>query len=107
LVFNCASETKLAQTDAVYQEGIYKLSINCAETALQIGAKRFIELSSGCICSNETTPQSESCPIEPWNIAGKYKVKVEQKLRAMEGLNYTILRLPVVYGVGDKKGLSK
>jgi len=32
---------------------------------------------------------------------------VEKELKHIPGLKYTILRLPVVYGKGDKRGLSK
>jgi nucleoside-diphosphate-sugar epimerase len=106
LVFNCAGETKLAQAQEVYEEGIYKLSVNCAEAAVANRSGRFVELSTGCVCSNESTPQIESCPIEPWNMAGKFKAAIEEKLKTIEGLNHTILRLPMVYGIGDRRGLT-
>ena len=52
-VFNCAGETKSGQTDPVYREGIYKLSMNCAQQAAKIGVNRFIEISSSNLSSSE------------------------------------------------------
>lgn len=50
---NCAGETKLGQSDQVYEEGIYKLSQNCASAAAKHGVKRFIEVSTGQMESQE------------------------------------------------------
>uniref|UniRef100_A0A2M4BQW7 Putative c-3 sterol dehydrogenase/3-beta-hydroxysteroid dehydrogenase n=1 Tax=Anopheles marajoara TaxID=58244 RepID=A0A2M4BQW7_9DIPT len=105
-VINCAAETKPGQTDPVYEEGILKLSINCATEAIKQGAKRYVELSTASMCSDEKVPQKEDCPVEPWTMVGKYKAKVERELMAMEELPYTILRIPICYGVGDRKGLT-
>uniref|UniRef100_A0A182VY51 NAD-dependent epimerase/dehydratase domain-containing protein n=1 Tax=Anopheles minimus TaxID=112268 RepID=A0A182VY51_9DIPT len=105
-VINCAAETKPGQTDPVYQEGILKLSLNCATEAVKQKAKRYVELSTGSMCSDEKVPQTEDCPVEPWTMVGKYKAKVEQELIAIKDLPYTILRLPICYGVGDRKGLT-
>lgn len=52
-VFNCAGETKSGQTDPVYKEGIYKLSMNCAQQAAKIGAERYVEISAGNFSSSE------------------------------------------------------
>lgn len=46
-VINCAGETKSGQTDPVYKEGIYKLSMNCAQQAAKLQVKRYVEISSG------------------------------------------------------------
>ncbi|XP_052865635.1 uncharacterized protein LOC128271974 [Anopheles cruzii] len=105
-VINCAAETKPGQTGPVYEEGILKLSINCATEAMKHQVKRYVELSTGSMCSDEKIPQTENCPIEPWTMVGKYKAKVEQELMSMDKLPYTILRLPICYGVADRKGLT-
>lgn len=52
-VFNCAGETKSGQTDPVYKEGIYKLSMNCALHAAKIGVEHYVEISSGNFVSSE------------------------------------------------------
>jgi hypothetical protein len=51
-VINCACETKSGQTDPVYREGILKLSLNCAIEAAKLNVKRFVEISSGHMCSS-------------------------------------------------------
>ncbi len=52
-MINCACETKTGQTDPVYQEGIVKLSVNCASEAAKQNVKMFVELSSGHMASTE------------------------------------------------------
>ncbi|XP_075147251.1 uncharacterized protein LOC142221418 [Haematobia irritans] len=105
IVVNCAAETRPNQTDAVYKEGILKLSLNCANESVNINTKRYVELSSGCINSSEKIPLKEDCKTEPWTALAKQKVKVEKELQSMDNLNYTIVRLPIVYGIGDKRYL--
>jgi hypothetical protein len=53
LVVNCAAETKLAQSDAVYKEGTLTLSLNCVKECARLGVKKYIEISSGCMYSND------------------------------------------------------
>ncbi|XP_055588230.1 uncharacterized protein LOC129740545 [Uranotaenia lowii] len=105
-VINCAAETKPGQTDPVYQEGIVKLTANVANESAKQRVKRFVELGTGSMFSNDRHPQSEDCPVEPWTMVGKYKAQIEQELKKIDGLRFTILRLPICYGVGDKKGLT-
>ncbi|XP_050294061.1 uncharacterized protein LOC126734461 [Anthonomus grandis grandis] len=102
LVVNCAGETKPGQTDPVYQEGILKLSINCAKQAALMNVGRYIELSSGNMNSYDKVPHKESDPLEPWGFIAKWKKEVEAQLSEIPNLKYTVLRLPLVYGLGDK-----
>lgn len=105
-MFNCAAETRLGQTDAVYNEGILKLSTNCMNETH--ATRRYIELSSGNMLSSDQWPNKEDCIKKPWTQIAQQKAKVEQELESRRNeLNYTILRLPLVYGKGDRKGLSK
>ncbi|XP_013113333.1 methionine adenosyltransferase 2 subunit beta isoform X2 [Stomoxys calcitrans] len=105
IVINCAAETRPNQTDAVYKEGILKLSMNCITEALNIKAKRYIELSSGCVNSSEKIPLKENCKTDPWTAVAKQKLKVEKELQSLENFSFTIVRLPIVYGFGDKRYL--
>lgn len=105
-VFNCAAETRSAQTDAIYLDGITKLSVNCANESVKQNARRYVELSSGNMHSSEKAI-SEDCYSEPWTLVAKYKAKAENQLKAIPGLCYTVLRLPIVYGIGDRRNLSK
>lgn len=106
-VINCAGETKTSQTDAIYQEGILKLSTNCAKQAADLNVKHYVELSAGNIYSSEKVAHKESGPSEPWTLIAKYKYEVEKELKNIPNLNYTILRLPIVYGSGDKGSLTQ
>ncbi|KAH1006004.1 hypothetical protein HUJ04_006890 [Dendroctonus ponderosae] len=102
LVVNCAGETKSNQTDPVYKEGILNLSLNCAKQAALQNVGKYIELSSGNMNSFETMPHKEGDPLEPWGFIAKWKLEVEKELANIPNLHYTILRLPLVYGVADK-----
>lgn len=53
------------------------------------------------------TAHKESDEVKPWSIIAKYKHQVEIKLQSIPGLKFTILRPAIVYGVGDKTGLSE
>nr|XP_023023366.1 uncharacterized protein LOC111511572 [Leptinotarsa decemlineata] len=105
IVVNCAGETKSGQTDPVYNEGILKLSINCANEASMQRVKHYVELSSGNMFSSEKVRHKEDGPVEPWTYIAKWKRQVEKKLADLSELCYTIIRLPVVYGPGDRTGL--
>lgn len=75
-VVNCASETKLGQTDPVYNEGIFKLSVNCAKEAAANRIKHYVELSSGQMFSSDKQKHKESDSTEPWTFMSKWKLKV-------------------------------
>ena len=49
---------------------------------------------------------SEDCVCEPWTPYGQYKWKVEQELSNIADLNYIIVRPAIIYGPGDRTGLS-
>lgn len=68
---------------------------------------RYVEFSSGNMLSSEKCAIQEDCTLKPWTKLAQQKVKIEKELsnRSNE-LNYTIIRLPLVYGIGDHKGLS-
>lgn len=50
-------------------------------------------------------PTTEDCPCEPWTFIAKHKADVEKQLSTIADLKYTILRLPLVYGIGDRNGV--
>ncbi|KAK9884635.1 hypothetical protein WA026_007474 [Henosepilachna vigintioctopunctata] len=101
-VVNCAGETKGSQTDPVYNEGILKLSLNCAKEAALQNVKRYVELSNGDMYPSEKVPHKEDGPLEPLTHVAKFKARVEKELSSMTDLKFTILRLPIVYGSSDK-----
>ncbi|KAF9903727.1 hypothetical protein EC991_003421 [Linnemannia zychae] len=105
-VINFASETKFSQPPELYEERVYKLSINCAKQAVKKGCKVFVQLSTGDVYKSGDTPSKETSATAPWNDLAKYKLKVDEELQNMPGLNLVILRPAVVYGIGAMTGLT-
>ncbi|KAK9503946.1 hypothetical protein O3M35_010398 [Rhynocoris fuscipes] len=106
-VINCACETKPGQTELVYEEGVFKVSTNCAESAARNNVRRYVEISSGQMYSSDKMEHNEDDDkVDPWTYIAKFKYKVEQELKNIENLNYTILRPATVYGIGDRTGLG-
>ncbi|CAB3226993.1 unnamed protein product [Arctia plantaginis] len=106
LVANCAGETRVGQTEAVYSEGIFTLSANVAKQCAKLKVPRLVEISSGQMYSSDK-PHKEDGPVDPWTVEGKMKNKVEQELKNMSSeLNYTIIRPGIVYGIGDRRSLT-
>ncbi|XP_066594616.1 uncharacterized protein [Prorops nasuta] len=104
-VINCAGQTTTGQTDPIYKEGIYKLSINCAKEAAKLNL-RYVEISTGNLNSDKIPHKEEDPCDDPWTLVAKYKLQVETELKDIPGLKYTILRPAIVYGPGDKTGLT-
>lgn len=104
-VVNFAAETKCGQTDPVYKEGTFVLSVNCAKEAARCNVQRYIEMSSSQMYSNGKRPAKECDDTDPWTPMARFKLQVEDDLRQINGLDYVIVRPAIVYGIGDKNGL--
>jgi len=105
-VFNLAAETKYGQSEAVYDEKVYGLSVTCAKEAAKRNIKAFVELSTAQIYDGDKKPSKEDSKTKPWTLIAKYKLKAEEELMKMKGLNLIILRPAVVYGPGDILGIT-
>eukprot|EP01087_Luapelamoeba_hula_P011927 TRINITY_DN330_c0_g1_i1.p1 TRINITY_DN330_c0_g1~~TRINITY_DN330_c0_g1_i1.p1 ORF type:complete len:396 (-),score=64.61 TRINITY_DN330_c0_g1_i1:84-1193(-) len=105
-VFNLAAETKYSQTDEVYREKVFDLSVRCATEAVKQGVDRFVEVSTCQIYEASKKPSAEDSQIKPWTTFATYKLQAEQALKEMDGLNLSIVRPALVYGPGDTTGLS-
>ncbi|KAG4084173.1 NAD(P)-binding protein [Neocallimastix lanati (nom. inval.)] len=105
-VFNLAAETKYGQSEAVYDEKVYGLSVTCAKEAAKRNIKAFVELSTAQIYDGDKKPSKEDSKTKPWTLIAKYKLKAEEELMKMKGLNLVILRPAVVYGPGDILGIT-
>ncbi|XP_064645487.1 probable dTDP-glucose 4,6-dehydratase [Lineus longissimus] len=106
-VINLAAETKYGQEESIYEDGVYRLSVTCARQAAKLKTKRYVELSSGQMLSSEKSAFAEdSLKLDPWTLVARSKLKVEQELSIIEGLNYVIIRPAIVYGIGDKLGIT-
>ncbi|KAG0251950.1 hypothetical protein BG011_007300 [Mortierella polycephala] len=105
-VINFASETKFSQAPEIYEDRIYKLSLNCAKEAVKRNAKVFVQVSTGDIYESNGVASKEDSKTKPWNVMAEYKLKVDKELQDMPGLNLVILRPAVVYGIGAMGGLT-
>lgn len=56
--------------------------------------------------SSPKSPINEECEPDPWTLVAKNKLAVENLLPDIVGLEFTVLRLPVVYGKSDRKELG-
>jgi len=106
IVFNLAAETKLSQTDEVYKEKVYDLSIMVAKAAVKHGAERFVEVSTAQIYEPKKSASKEDDTKKPWTGFASYKLKAEEDLMKMSGLHWNIVRPAIVYGPGDNSGIS-
>ena len=105
-VFNVAGETKYSQPESVYDEKVYLLSINCAKEAARRNVGVFIETSTGQVYDADKKPSKEEGKLKPWTLLAKAKLKAEQEISKLSGLNYVIVRPAIVYGVGDFSHLT-
>lgn len=106
ICINCAAETRYGQSEQVYKDGIFKLSMNCAKQALESNVKRYIEISTAQVYSCDKGVSDENSKTSPWTQIGKYKLMVEEELAKLDGLNFVIVRPAIIYGVADRQGLT-
>ncbi|PVD36434.1 hypothetical protein C0Q70_03418 [Pomacea canaliculata] len=105
-VVNFAAETKYGQSEPVYHEGIVRLSENCARTAARCNVQMYVELSSGQMLSSDKKPTKEDSKCNPWTNLARHKLAVEELLKDISGLNYAVIRPAIVYGPGDRQGIT-
>ncbi|XP_017769344.1 PREDICTED: uncharacterized protein LOC108557368 [Nicrophorus vespilloides] len=101
---NCAGETKYGQSSLIYKEGVYKLSSHCIEVATLCKVKHYIDISSGQVFSSDK-PGDEEHDCAPWTYVAKWKHEAESIIRKSR-TKCTILRPALVYGRGDRQGLT-
>jgi len=104
-VFNCAALTKYGQENDVYQESVFDLSVKCAHAAAKFKCKRFIELSTAQVYSSDKKPSDETDKCKPWTGIAAMKLRVEEEMAKIEGLDHVIVRPATVYGSSDRTGL--
>lgn len=105
-VFNLAAETKYGQTEAVYNEKVLDLSVKVATEAAKQKVDRFIEVSTAQVYEPGKKPSKETDKLDPWTLQAKYKLKAEEELRKIPGLNLIIVRPVNIYGPADVVGIS-
>ncbi|XP_062511891.1 dTDP-glucose 4,6-dehydratase-like [Corticium candelabrum] len=105
-VINLAAETKYSQSEAVYEERVYRVTVNCAREAAKRKVTRYIEVSTAQIYSSVKKSSHEHSKLDPWTEIAKFKLKAEEEISRIQGLDYVVLRPAVVYGIGDKLGVT-
>ena len=97
-VFNCGGETRFSQDDEVYKARSYNLSLNVANEAARRRVKCFVELSTGQVYEPKRDPRKETDKLKPGLKQAKWKLRAEEELSRILGLNLVVLRLAHVYG---------
>jgi nucleoside-diphosphate-sugar epimerase len=105
-VFNLAAETKYGQTDEVYNEKIYSLSVTVAKEAAKRKAKAFVEVSTGQVYDGGKKASTEDSKLKPWTHMAKAKLKAEEELQKIPGLKLIICRPAICYGPADISGIT-
>ncbi|KAI9326148.1 hypothetical protein DFJ73DRAFT_867078 [Zopfochytrium polystomum] len=105
-VFNLAAETKYGQSDEVYQEKVFSLSVACAKEAAKRSVKVYVEVSTAQVYESDKKPSTEEAKLKPWTSIAKHKLKAEEELKKIAGLNLVIVRPAVIYGPGDQLGIT-
>ncbi|TXS41592.1 NAD(P)-dependent oxidoreductase [Streptomyces sp. uw30] len=81
-------------------------AVELGRAALAAGVRRFVQVSTGLVYGRGRgrllTEDDESLPGgSMWGAYPESKAAAERELRAMEGLDLRVARLPFVYGEGD------
>jgi len=67
--------------------------------------KRYIHVSTGQVYKSKK-PVDEKYKLEPWTAIAVAHAEAEQKVRAVSGLNFVIVRPALVYGTADQLSLT-
>jgi nucleoside-diphosphate-sugar epimerase len=110
LVVNLASETQLGHMDFQYERSILQLRTLCAKKAAATRlVEKYVEVSTAQVYDGDNSkPSAETGKLKPWTTMAKYHLLAEQAVLqegAKTGMSVTVLRLPIVYGPGDIRGL--
>ncbi|KAJ3130940.1 hypothetical protein HK100_007139 [Physocladia obscura] len=106
-VFQLASESKYSLADDVYEERIAALWTLIGKEAASRKVKGFAVLSTAQHRKRRMEkPADESSKLKPWTNNAKFKLKAEENLRAIDGLNLVVFRVAALYGVGDVSNIT-
>jgi nucleoside-diphosphate-sugar epimerase len=80
------------------------LAVVVGTEALKHNTKKFIEVSNGEVYKPTPHLVNETSEIQPWTAIAKAKWEAEKSLRNLKGLPLIVVRVPMVYGLGDTQG---
>jgi UDP-glucose 4-epimerase len=108
-VVHCAAKTKVVEsmtkTD-LYERVIVGGTRNVVETSRRLGARIFVNISTGGAIYGETPVcADETVPVDPQSNYGRFKAKAE-KLVESSDLRAVTLRLANIYGPRQRRDLE-
>eukprot|EP00484_Ammonia_sp_Unknown_P026498 CAMPEP_0197030414 /NCGR_PEP_ID=MMETSP1384-20130603/9645_1 /TAXON_ID=29189 /ORGANISM="Ammonia sp." /LENGTH=387 /DNA_ID=CAMNT_0042459753 /DNA_START=1066 /DNA_END=2229 /DNA_ORIENTATION=- len=106
-IINLCGETRFGQSDNDYKLKCLETCKKCmiAATTNCKSLKMWIEVSTGQVYEPAKKPLDEKAKIAPFTKLADYRYQCEQLIEK-SGLPYVILRPSIVYGPGDKTGLT-
>jgi dTDP-4-dehydrorhamnose reductase len=105
LIVNLAAMSDYGQPEEIYKAYIHDLRVQCATAAAQHQCDKYIEVSTAHVYDGSSKAAKEGDTPSPWTLVAKYHLMAEQSIARIAGLNYCILRLPLVYGPADRTAI--
>jgi dTDP-4-dehydrorhamnose reductase len=90
----------------VYRMRSHALSIALGTEAASRKIRCYVEVSTGMVYKPDSSPRSETAKLQPWNKLATWKLKAEEDLAKIDGLNLSVVRLAHVYGPYTTKFLA-
>jgi nucleoside-diphosphate-sugar epimerase len=107
VVHLAAAQHEMNVPDAHFRDVNVTGTARVLEAAGEAGVVRFVHGSTIGVYGDPTGPVDESTPPRPVNVYGATKLEAEEVVRgARERMHVTVVRIPEVYGPGDRRLLK-
>jgi nucleoside-diphosphate-sugar epimerase len=103
VVFNCAATVKLDAVAAYYDSYILQRSVNIATEAAKRKIRVYVHESSASDYASRGNVEScvETDPLEVRTMLSEYRIRADEAVRAIPGLNLVLARCSFMYGPLD------
>jgi dTDP-4-dehydrorhamnose reductase len=64
---------------------VLTLAQNVGQEAAKRGVKAFVDLSTGAVYKDDSSPRKETDKLKPTNKLAEYKLKAEEELQKING----------------------
>ena len=107
IVVALASETQYGHLEIKYERNILMLRTLCAKQAATLGTvEKYIEVSTAQVYeAKNDRPAAVGGKTNPWTTMAKFHLAAEHNVKKNSDLPVIVLRLPIVYGPADLRGL--